>query len=312
MDFTVSLGVPRQRSLWTPAALGAALGAGLRTGLRAGLLASLGIILLVASSPAQAGPAGKPPPGQDPAPGVGAEAESESNAPERSAPSAEDNASGDPAPGDKDAVSTSGGAPEREAPEGRASPGSPDAPDAPDAPPPSKDRVAAQEGAPQKAREVERPEAKPRPEALRPRTSTGDDDRDIEEKPMRRLQGTAWAMVGVTAVLLTVTGIFALLVEDREDDVERMATYLDPYDGGRPLPYSGITKRDFEQFHKEGRRFQTAAFTFLGLTAAAAIGATTLFVVDHLTKNRERPKRTLRIDPVLGPRGAGIGLGMEF
>lgn len=129
---------------------------------------------------------------------------------------------------------------------------------------------------------------------------------------MRRLQGSAWTLVGVTAVLLTVTGVFALLVEDREDEVERMATFLDPYNGGRPLPYTGLTKRDFEQYKKEGKRFEAATFAFVGLSAAAAVGAAALFVADHLTKDRERPARALRVQPLVSPRGAGLGLGLEF
>jgi hypothetical protein len=129
---------------------------------------------------------------------------------------------------------------------------------------------------------------------------------------MRRLQGSAWSLVGVTAVLLTMTGVFALLVEDREDEMERMATFLDPYNNGRPLPYTGNTQRDFEQYKKEGKRFEAAAFTFLGLSAAAAVGAATLFIVDHLTKGKERPARALQVQPLMTRRGAGLGVGLEF
>jgi hypothetical protein len=132
------------------------------------------------------------------------------------------------------------------------------------------------------------------------------------EKTMRKLQGAAWAMVGITAVLLTFTGVFALMVEDREDEMERMASFVDPYSDPpmQPLPYEGRTKRDFEQYNKEGRHFEIVGFTFLGLSAAAAIAATTLFVLDHVTKKRK--ESSLRVRPILGPRGGGVTLGLEF
>jgi hypothetical protein len=123
-------------------------------------------------------------------------------------------------------------------------------------------------------------------------------------------------MVGVTAVLLTVSGVFALMVEDREDELERMAKLLVPAEGNQPLVYEGTTKRDYEQYQKEGKRFETATFVFLGLTGAAALAAATLFVVDHLTKDTRKDKpsgaRSLRIRPLLGERGAGLAVGWEF
>jgi len=136
---------------------------------------------------------------------------------------------------------------------------------------------------------------------------------------MRTLQGSAWAMVGVTAVMLTASGVFALMVEDREDELERMAKLLVPSEGNLPLVYEGTTKRDFEQYQKEGRRYETAAFVFLGLTGAAAITAATLFIVDHVTKKDEGDgegkrarTRNLQIRPMLGERGAGLSVGWEF
>ena len=131
---------------------------------------------------------------------------------------------------------------------------------------------------------------------------------------MRKLQGAAWAMVGVTAVLLTVTGIFALMVEDREDEVERIASFVDPYGNpsNQPLAYEGLAKRDYEQYTKEGKRYQIAAFTFLGLSAAAAVTAATLFIVDHVTKPKKPKEHSLKVRPLLGPKGAGLTLGLEF
>jgi hypothetical protein len=131
---------------------------------------------------------------------------------------------------------------------------------------------------------------------------------------MRTLQGAAWAMVGVTVVLLTVTGIFALMVEDREDEMERLGSFVDPYSNppNQPLVYEGRTKRDFETYQKEGRRFEIVSFTFLGLSAAAAIAATTLFVLDHVNKNNKPKESKLRLQPLIGPRGGGVTLGLEF
>jgi len=130
---------------------------------------------------------------------------------------------------------------------------------------------------------------------------------------MRPLQGAAWALVGITAALPTFTGVFALMVEDREDEMERLSSFVDPYSNPpfQPLTYDGRTKRDFEQFKKEGERFEIVGFTFLGLSAAAAIAATTLFVLDHITKKIPK-KSSLRVRPIIGPRGGGVSLGLEF
>lgn len=143
--------------------------------------------------------------------------------------------------------------------------------------------------------------------------STEPDEKEPVEKTMRNLQGAAWALVGITAVLLTFTGVFALIVEDREDEMERMASFVDPYSSPpmQPLTFDGRTRRDFEQYQKEGKRFEIVGFTFLGLSAAAAIAATTLFVLDHITKKKKK-ESSLRLRPILGPRGGGVSLGLEF
>ncbi len=144
-----------------------------------------------------------------------------------------------------------------------------------------------------------------------PPPQEGDEKKPVE-KTMRKLQGAAWTMVAITATLLTVTGVFALMVEDREDEVERLASFVDPYSSPpmQPLTYEGRTRRDFERYTKEGRQYEIVAFTFLGLSAAAAVAATTLFVLDHVTKKKRSTALMLR--PLLGPRGAGVSVGLEF
>jgi len=155
------------------------------------------------------------------------------------------------------------------------------------------------------------------PEATRPaaRPAAKDDDPD-QDPPMTQLRGTAWAMVGVTAVLLTVSGVFGLMVEDREDEIERLASFLDSTSvpANRPLAFDGRTRRDYVQYMKEGRRYEIAAFTFVGLSAGAAISAVGLFVADHLQKKRRPgpPRRAFRVAPILAPQGAGLSLGGEF
>lgn len=169
-------------------------------------------------------------------------------------------------------------------------------------PPPRADRPAA------RAPERRRPDL-----TERPRDASGDDKEPIEKK-MRKLQGTAWAMVGVTAILLTITGVFALMAEDREDEMERMATQMvSTPRGSQPLPYEGTIKRDFEQYQKEGKRFSIVTYTFLGLSAASLVAATTLFIVDAVTKKKKKPEgSSLRLQPLIGPKGAGVSLGLEF
>ncbi len=141
----------------------------------------------------------------------------------------------------------------------------------------------------------------------------GNAEKELVEKTMRPLQGAAWALVGITAALLTFTGVFALMVEDREDEMERLSSFVDPYSNPpfQPLTYDGRTKRDFEQYKQEGERFEIVGFTFLGLSAAAAIAATTLFILDHVTKKKTK-ESSLRLRPIIGPRGGGVSLGLEF
>ena len=58
-------------------------------------------------------------------------------------------------------------------------------------------------------------------------------------------------MVGVTAVLLTVTGVMALKVEDAEDQMTRLAVSRDPYTS-LPYPYTGPYKSEYEKYEKDG------------------------------------------------------------
>lgn len=207
-----------------------------------------------------------------------------------------------------------------------------EAPTRPAATPPSRKATPRTTPPRRKARPVVPPKkkrARPAPPRrdLRPRlperrrpdatdAKPADDEKEPVEKTMRKLQGAAWAMVGITAVLLTVTGIFALMVEDREDEMERLASMVDPVSNppNQPLTYDGRTKRDFETYKKEGRRFEIVGFTFLGLSAAAAIAATTLFVLDHVTNKKKKKKKesSLRLRPYFGPRGGGVSVGLEF
>jgi hypothetical protein len=186
-----------------------------------------------------------------------------------------------------------------------------------DPPRETRDATAARPAVDPPRRPAVDPPRRPDPEATRPATRPAgkDDDKD-EDPPMTQLRGTAWAMVGVTAVLLTVSGVFGLLVEDREDEIERLASFLDAttVPANRPLAFDGRTKRDYEQAFKEGRRYEIAAFTFVGLSAAAAISAVGLFVADHLQKKRrtEAPRRAFRLAPILAPQGAGLAVGGEF
>lgn len=177
----------------------------------------------------------------------------------------------------------------------------------PAAPPPKK------RARPAPPRRDLRPRLTERPRPDIPPSDKGLPEKEPVEKTMRPLQGAAWALVGITTALLTITGVFALMVEDREDEMERLASFVDPYSNPpfQPLTYDGRTKRDFEQYQKEGRRFEIVAFTFLGLSTAAVLAATTLFVIDHITKKKLK-ESSLRVRPIIGPRGGGVSLGLEF
>jgi hypothetical protein len=190
----------------------------------------------------------------------------------------------------------------------------------PPAPPKKKagldtDEDRAKEGARQAAGAKARPGSSPPKEATEP--APAEKKRSHEERS--RLSLSAWALVGVSAVLLTVTGVFALKVEDAEDNMRRLAVTVDPTDDLR-LPYEGSYARDYEDYRQEGKLYEKLSWAFAGLSAAAVVGSAVLFTLDYVMKGEEerevREKRGektgLEIMPVVSPSSAGLVVGTRF
>jgi hypothetical protein len=125
----------------------------------------------------------------------------------------------------------------------------------------------------------------------------------------------AWAMVGVTAVLLTVTGVMALKVEDAEDQMTRLAVSRDPYTS-LPYPYTGPYKSEYEKYEKDGKMYEKLTWTFAGLAGGAAVTAAILFTVNYLVKpkstSKERPGKAFRLTPRVTHKGAAMGVAVDF
>ena len=133
------------------------------------------------------------------------------------------------------------------------------------------------------------------------------------QKTVRRPMNTAaWAMLGATALLLTVTGICALKIQDAEDNMRRLAIYVDP-DTNTRLTYEGAFKSDFERYERQGKLFEKLTWGFAAASGAAAVAAAILFTVDHF-RHRKHPKEKLsiRITPILDTHSGGVAVGGAF
>ncbi len=138
-----------------------------------------------------------------------------------------------------------------------------------------------------------------------------------KEPPKRtRMELASWALVGTTAVLLTITGVFALKVEDSEDNMERLAKSVDPNDNLR-APYEGNYKSDFERYKREGELFEKLAWTFAGVSAATVACATVLFTLDYLNRRKKKKESIIKqsnlsFRPMVSSNGGGGSLELRF
>jgi len=128
----------------------------------------------------------------------------------------------------------------------------------------------------------------------------------------RPLNTAAWAMVGATALFLTVTGVCALKIQDAEDNMRRLAIYVDP-DTNTRLTYEGAFKNDFERYERQGKLFEKLTWGFVAASGATAIAAAILFTLDlfHGRKHR-KDKLSIRVTPMLSTRSGGVAVGGAF
>jgi len=142
--------------------------------------------------------------------------------------------------------------------------------------------------------------------------------REQKKKSPKRTQMelASWALVGTTAVLLTITGVFALKVEDSEDNMERLAKSVDPNDNLR-APYEGNYKKDFERYKREGELFEKLAWTFAGVSMATVACATVLFTLDYLNRRRKKKESLIKqsnlsFRPMVSTNGGGGSFELRF
>jgi len=119
-------------------------------------------------------------------------------------------------------------------------------------------------------------------------------------------------MVGATALFLTVTGVCALKIQDAEDNMRRLAIYVDP-DTNTRLTYEGAFKNDFERYERQGKLFEKLTWGFVAASGATAIAAAILFTLDlfHGRKHR-KDKLSIRVTPMLSTRSGGVAVGGAF
>ena len=132
----------------------------------------------------------------------------------------------------------------------------------------------------------------------------------VRKKKHRDHLGTAaWALVGTTAVLLTAAGVFALKMEDAEDQMKRLAIMVDPYTETR-LAYEGSYKSDFERYDRQGKLYEKLTWGFAAAAGVTAVTAVVLFSVRAVRSKRERQK--VSVLPVMGNKTGGLVLQTEF
>lgn len=183
-----------------------------------------------------------------------------------------------------------------------------------------KTRPAVPAARPEARKDVKAPEPKERKDLkVKEAAEKVEEEKDKEKKPVpaSKLEMAAWAMVGATAILLTVTGVFALKVEDAEDQMSRLSRSVDPLDNLR-LPYTGSYKKDYEKYKKDGELYEKLTWTFAGLSAAAGLTAAALFTVDHFMRKKNRKEkpasggRAVRVTPQIFGQGAAMGVSWDF
>lgn len=131
-------------------------------------------------------------------------------------------------------------------------------------------------------------------------------------RPRSRMELGAWALVGSTAVLLTITGVFALKIRDCEDNMKRLAVSVDPNDNLR-VPYEGNYRKDYERYKRDGELFQSLTWVFAGLSAAAVTGSAVLFTIDYVTRRRKSVSvRNGIVRPVISRDGGGVQMELRF
>ncbi len=130
-----------------------------------------------------------------------------------------------------------------------------------------------------------------------------------KKKHSDHLGTAAWALIGTTAVLLTAAGVFALKMEDAEDQMKRLAIMVDPYTETR-LAYEGSYKSDFERYDRQGKLYEKLTWGFAAAAGVTAVAAVVLFSVRAVRSKKERQK--VSILPVLGNKTGGMVLQTEF
>lgn len=99
-----------------------------------------------------------------------------------------------------------------------------------------------------------------------------------ESGPPSRLERSGWITLGGGAVLLSVAGVFGLMAEAHEDDLERQAAFRD--NQGRPAPFEGAIARDWDRLHDEGGRYADWGRGFLLAGAVAVVAGVVMLVLD--------------------------------
>ncbi len=174
----------------------------------------------------------------------------------------------------------------------------------------------------EKDEETPEPEKKPKdPEEkktlIEHEKTTGEKTEDPDETPLparprSRMELGAWALLGSTAVLLTVTGVFALKMRDSEDNMKRLAVSVDPNNNLR-VPYEGNYRKDYERYKRDGELFQNLTWVFAGLSAAAVTGSVVLFTIDYVTRRRKSLSvRNGIVRPVISRDGGGVQMELRF
>lgn len=125
--------------------------------------------------------------------------------------------------------------------------------------------------------------------------------------PMSTKEKVAWVSTTVAAGTITAGLIFAFKGNTAEQDIRNLFAFRDAL--GQPVNYSDVPKRRYEELVDQGERYNTTSIILLSVGGAAALTATTLFILDAMdTPPDEGVKPSLQITP----ESATMGVGWSF
>jgi hypothetical protein len=112
----------------------------------------------------------------------------------------------------------------------------------------------------------------------------------------------AWILVGTSLAMITIGSVLAYSASSSENDLQDL--YI--AQNGVPPTYDAKTAQRYQDLVDQGRLYEHLSWASFGVGAAAAVGATILFLRD---KDREE---RISVAPVVTPHSQGVAATLRF